>query len=674
MLTKEQCNLLYKQSVINSEFSNDVWEEVTEGKANKVGDEFWYIETVSEVSKDKIWNWNECLKRYELPSQLLEVVQEICLAYMGGYSNPNNGRIVLSSETLYERSLVILRLYSLMYAREKDAKKWIFFTTEQIKEFVWEQIDVYRNAADTVEKNTGSSIADNFWRVLKWIRRNQSYSLFSEEALIPLFNREAYSNDWLQKNSLTYDEFWSSTHHKTIPHHISMKWIAWIIEQFDESNEEFIFHSKFTNDLREKFSLLLKQNNMSRIEDMLDAMVKHGITGKEEKENRYKHVKRANLILKSAKKCFKKDLSIKEVSALFKRYSEKSTGISFVSKTTNYLSHVYAAIILANGARKSEVNTLCLADFKKITDEHSEYTTLIHKTMNGLSTVRSISGYVYDLVMSVRYLNGVDRLEDGVSFWLSKPPRKSDNYHEQGGFLFARSYQIFLDSISKEDSEFIRGELPFVSPHMGRHTFFGICLRFGDQNAYEKINEHARHEMMSYMTQQYTEGKLDEMQRLSIEKEFIAELVCNLVEEKDLGYFGPQVSVLQKLVKEHIDFYDLDNPKDIEAMGNAIADGFDRLKVNETGLCMPRKDTLDQSKCWNGKFPDYEEGSLFVNCSACIHNFCQRGHKEAIERHMISVSDMLDNAPLLGGKLRKKYENELLQGEKLLAMADKQND
>lgn len=672
MLTKEQCDLLYKQSASNKELSDKIWQEASTGMPNQIGDAFWYIQIVSTVDNDKIWDWSNWLRRYELPSYLLEHIQEVCLAYIGGYTNPNTGKLVQASGNFKKKWATVFQLYNWFYVYENDPKKWIELTTEQIKEVVWGRVDKHRKDLKVTEKNTGKTIARAAEELLRWFRDNPSYSLFSEEELIPLYTRKSFSKDWLKKNDLTFDEFYSSTHHLTIPHHISMKWIVWIIEQFN--TEEFIFHALFMPEITRQYKSRKYDKDPTVIEGGLGTIIKKGITGNEAKDNRWNHVDKASLLLKTAKKHFKKELSLDDISSLFKRYFPKNTGIHMFSSLSNYLSHVYAAIILLNGARKSEVNTLCLSDFKKITDEHSEYTSLIHKTANGLSTVRSISGYVYDLVMKVRQLGGKDRMQDGVGFWNVTSKRTSNKYDDHGDKLFDRSYQVFLDSISKEDSDFIRAELPSVTPHMGRHTFFGMCLRLGDQNAYEKINEHARHQVMSYMTRQYTEGKRDEMQRLSIEKEFISEMVCNLVEEKDLGYFGPQYKVLSSLIDQEIEFYDVNDKDQIEELGYVIADKYDRIKVNETGLCMPRKDTLDQSKCWNGEFPDYEEGSLFVNCSGCIHNFCQRGHKEAIERHLISVSDMLDNAPLLGGKLRKKYEQELQQGEKLLAMADKQND
>ncbi len=337
--------------------------------------------------------------------------------------------------------------------------------------------------------------------------------------------------------------------------------------------------------------------------------------------------------------------------------------------TLDFLSHLYAAIMLTNGARKSEVNRLQLSDFKEVTHRESEYKSYIHKTMKGLPTIRSISGYVHDLAKKVIDIGLVKRSDENISLFYTLPSKSRNDKYRDRGYFFNRSYQLFLNSLPENEARQIKDDLPSVRTHQGRHSFFGYALRIGDLNTYEAIRKHARHEFMSFMTGHYTEGKLSEQEKRSLEREYITEIVGRIVNKEEHGYFGPMLKTLEALITQYIDFIDGTSKAEVQELGERISHSIDRIKINEFGMCFPALKTLEKSMCWDKstKTPQYDQGSTFFNCSGCIHYFGMKGFIQDIQRHAISISTMLETLPIISKELRKSYEIELKRAEKLLA-------
>ena len=642
-------------------------------KVNQVGDRFWIYEVSSDtVNISPVIDWHEWLEQSELPFEFLVPCQELALLEICGYTNPTTGRIKLGSRNAGSRVKKVVNLLSVFHKKAKNISDWINFTFNDIQETLIEELDKDRREKlgdPSIASNAGYTSFSQHVSLLKLYTTLEGRSLcpFSVYELMLLTDTKQLLENYLSKIDLTFSQISIGTKGKAIPNHISMRWIVFMLSEFE--SDAFKFHRLFW--------LLRRKNNLP---NKVRSIIKRFETlkrfeGGRTREKRGRRVDDMKQLIKSYRencmRCFGEIKDIKLFIDFMSASYQKREDIE--SFTSRYVSHVYAAILLTNGPRKSEVNKLGLSNFKKVKDKVSNYNSFIHKTMKGVETIRSISGYVHDMANAIADLGMHDRYSENVSLFYAKKSSASLKTYSNFYKYFNSSYQAFIDSLDPEDAALVKDEMPNVHTHQGRHSFFGFALRIGDHDTHEQIRKHARHEYLSWMTNHYTEAKIRDIEKISAEREFISELVGKIVSKKDHGLIGPTLKTLESLIEEHIDFYDTNSKEEMAELGSVIADEFDQITINQFGLCIPRIKTLHKSKCWSKstKTPNYESGSTFTNCSGCLHFCGMQGHLEDIERIAIQISTTLEATPIISPSMKKLLEQELKRAERLLSEGEK---
>jgi len=667
-------NLDTYQELSRLEDISDSHYESLPSKINQVGDRFWIYEVSSQlVNVSPVIDWYDWLEQEKLPFEFLVPCQELALLQIGGYTNPTTGRIKLESRDAGSAIKKAVDLLSVFHKKAKNISDWINFTFNDIQETLIEALDKERREKlgdPSIVSNVGYSRFVQYVALLKLYTNleGRSFCPFSVNELMLLTDTSQLLEKYLTKIGLTFAQIYKGTKTEAIPNHISMRWIVFMLSEFE--SDAFKFHRLFWllrrhNKLPKGVKAIIKRfETCKRIEDGI-AMQKRG--------RRFDNNKQ--LIKSYRENCMRCFGEIKDIQ-LFIDFMTASyqKAEDIPSLTRRYVSHVYAAILLTNGPRKSEVNTLGLSNFESVKDKISNYNSFIHKTMKGVGTIRSISGYVHDMANAIADLGIHDRYSENVSlFYVNNDTTVSLKTHSNFHSYFNSSYQTFIDSLDSEDATLVKDEMPKVRTHQGRHSFFGFALRIGDHDTHEQIRKHARHEYLSWMTNHYTESKLRDIEKISAEREFISELVGKIVSKKDHGLIGPTLKTLESLIEEHIDFYDTNSKEDMAELGSVIADEFDQITINQFGLCIPRIKTLHKSKCWNKstKTPNYEAGSTFSNCSGCLHFCGMQGHLEDIERIAIQISTTLESTPIISPSMKKLLEQELKRAERLLSEGEK---
>ena len=643
-------------------------------KVNQVGDRFWIYEVSSDkVNISPVIDWHDWLEQSELPLEFLVPCQELALLKIGGYTNPTTGRIKLGSRGSGTDLKTGVQLLSVFHKKAKNISDWINFTFNDIQETLIEELDQDRRQKlgdPSIASNAGYPRLVSYLALLKLYTNLEGRSIcpFSVNELMLLTDAKQLLENYLSKIGLTYAQISTGTKGKAIPNHISMRWIVFMLSEFE--SDAFKFHRLFW--------LLRRHNNLARnVPDIINRFktLKKFEDGSTKKKRGGQVDGWKQLIKSYRENCMRCFGEIKDI-ILFIDFMEatyqKTEDIE--SLTRRYVSHVYAAILLTNGPRKSEANDLGLSNFKSVKEKVSNYSSFIHKTMKGVETIRSISGYVHDMANAIADLGMHDRYSENVSlFYVNNDTTVSLKTHSDFYKYFNFSYQTFIDSLDPEDAALVKDEMPKVHTHQGRHSFFGFALRIGDHDTHEQIRKHARHEYLSWMTNHYTEAKIRDIEKISAEREFISELVGKIVSKKDHGLIGPTLKTLESLIEEHIDFYDINSKEDMAELGSVIADEFDQITINQFGLCIPRVKTLHKSKCWSKstKTPNYEAGSTFSNCSGCLHFCGMQGHLEDIERIAIQISTTLESTPIISPSMKKLLEQELKRAERLLSEGEK---
>jgi len=673
-LNKHDALLTLRDSYTNSDDGYEFLQE----KVNQLGDPLWYVETTSEVSRNRMIDWHKWLDAENLPYTFLVPCQEYALYLSGGHTNPATGRIVVSSDSTFAQFRAQIRLFGFFYAERQDYVDWLNFTFEEFQSILITDLDRHRKALqanDKLKNGSGLTRLESFLAALRLYSNKASViSPFAEHELSYLRGTADFVSDYLDSIGLNFSQFGTSKHHEFIPIHIALPWLNFIIQKYESDDLKFLrLYWRLRREIerrgiskRAHTKYLL--GRAIAIADYVDGTYpfKRG-----DRLSQLKNLKK--FIDQVFEEIFGTVIDIKQfINWLSKQRSSSKTKIGFIAtKEYEYISHLYAAIAMTNGPRQSEIATLQLSDFQEVTEEVSNYKSFIHKTNEGMPTIRQISGFVRDIAKKAADLGVDNRQDDGVKLFYLRLDGGSDTSHK--GFLFDRSYQSFLDSLPIEIAHEIRQEMPKVTSHQARHLFAAFALRVSDGNVFEKIRHHFRHEYRSFMTNEYTEYKLSDMEQKHVEREYIREIIGRIANEKDHGYFGPMLSTLEKLIEEHLDFLPVDSINDLNEELGELADLIDTVKVHEWGLCLPLVATKTKSKCYDKatKMPLYDTGSSFNTCSGCIHLLSQEACLEDIQRIAIGISQTLENHPVISGSTRSVLEHAYKRSLSLMKQCSK---
>lgn len=309
----------------------------------------------------------------------------------------------------------------------------------------------------------------------------------------------------------------------------------------------------------------------------------------------------------------------------------------------SFILHGAAQIIFLSltGARRSEVISIKNGDLIKQNNGTYKFRSEIKKTNDAIPTLRDIAGLAaeaYDAIKSVKLHQ--DSSEDGNIFeqstftWSHFLPKtiKHGSYQR----LPVRLQRFALHIEKKYGAEFYYSDK--IAPHQFRHTFAEFALRRFDGNVLDAIRNHFRHSYNSFMTGRYIRRKIyegleeqdtDFLSDLlaggsTVVREYIGELIQRAKNgEKLYGATGQWIVERVKL----IEFLD---PKTL----NEIIDEFDgELSPHEYGICLIRKETKMQAKCF-----DKVSGTANTDearwglCGNCVNRLSLPNNKDAIMR------------------------------------------
>ena len=647
---------------------------------NQISDHYWFVEISSKsVPYSPIFDWHKVY--HGLPYELMVLAQETSLLMINGHTNPKTGRIVLSSRATLNSFYNIAHLFRLILKEHKNFEDWKKLNISNLQDILISDLDKFRkkhkNNAN-FKSNTGHARLERFLFILRAYRdKANNISPFSSYTLRFISSTESFCSDYLKSIKIPHAKFIKSEHHELIPFHIAMPWLAFILNEFN--SEELKYWRLIWLFQRSMLQIKSYKNKTVNITNMEKALntVNDIYNGEYFFSKGKRYIQAVKLLNEYKSQCIHifGDYIEPQQTLTFIKDKVKKTGTSHNSKTTytiNYLRHLYAAIAITNGPRRSEIVYLKLSDFDEISDNTSSYSSFVHKTNDSLPTVRSISGFVHNMVKKSCDLGYHDKFEDDVYLFDVRniSNSKTLDIGTKSNYI-NDSYQLFLNSLPEELANEFRDECPAVTTHQARHLFAAFALRVSDGNVFDAIRKHFRHELGSFMTNDYTEYKLSEEEQEFVEREYISEIISRIASNEDHGFFGPMLYRIEKIIEDKMDFWGIETFEELSGETNKLADLFDTIKVHEWGLCIPEKNNITKSKCYdkNTKLPEYDKNSSFNNCSACIHLLSNDACIDDIKRIAFSISQTLDNYPLISGSLRNFYIKSLKRAEKLLQQA-----
>jgi hypothetical protein len=676
MITLEKLTQLNESKV----YSDNHYKYLNE-PINQIGDDYWFLEYSNNQYNvnSNILNWKDTYKG--IPNELIVVAQEYSLTILNGYTNPTTGRMIIKNRGRYEKLLAPSHLFRAFLIVYPDYKCWNKLSFEEIRSVVINELDKIRKRfADTgkLKKSTGNGLIEKLLNILRMFNSHaRNANPFSEYALNHLPSKKTLVKDYLEKQKITYEEFNKPEHHQYVPFHIALPWLAYIMEEFN--TEKLSYWRLYWLFAREINDLVKRKRfpHHHSITEHINAIQK--VCDGTYYFNSGSRKKVADSLLKAYQKhsLFIFDKVIKPTDfleyiniELAKRPPDSKDKTYRRHIYTNYLRHLYAAIAITNGPRRCEIINLKLCDFDEVTDETSNYKSFIHKTNDGLPTIRNIAGFVHEIADKSCDLGYKNRKDPEVLLFSTQNNLNSDHKFDASNKseYISNSYQIFLNSLPEELAQEFIEECPRVTSHQARHLFAAFAIRVCDGNVFEAIRKHFRHVLSSFMTNEYTEYKLTPEEQGFVEREYIREIITRIGNKENHGFFGPMLFRLERLIEKKMEFWGADSFGELTNEVDSITDLIDTVKVHEWGLCLPVTSTITQSKCYDKrtKLPQYDERSSFSACSGCIHLLSNDACIEDIKRIAFSLIQTLDNYPLISGTLRKLYETSLKRAENLI--------
>jgi len=306
------------------------------------------------------------------------------------------------------------------------------------------------------------------------------------------------------------------------------------------------------------------------------------------------------------------------------------------------LLHAAALIIFfsVTGARRSEIHSIQDDDLIKGNDGKYKFKSDIKKTNHSISTVRHIAGLAaeaYDAIKSVKLFPESDQINIFIQTTFKWNNAKEKTIYHGSYQNIPIRLKLFAEYIEKKyGEEFSYSE--DISPHQFRHTFAEFALRRFDGNVFSAIRDHFRHNYGSFMTNHYIRRKIyeglesEDINELSdllkggstVVRDYIKELIKRTADgEKMFGATGQWIMERVRNIK-------FLNPQTIEEIINDF-DG--ELHPHEYGICLVRKETKMQAKCFDKSTGTAKtEEARWNLCGNCANRLSFGNNRDAIMR------------------------------------------
>ena len=356
-----------------------------------------------------------------------------------------------------------------------------------------------------------------------------------------------------------------------------------------------------------------------------------------------------------------------------------------------YCKLVYGAALVVflclSGARISELRSVRRDDLR--TDDSGDiwFTSGIDKTNHGLGTERPISGFVMEAFNALSALSLFPEDDPGLFEYHKLLSHSSKKALSEGYKPFKRNYaktdmksdvdpettsnalfDFFAFALQTLDESFA-DELSDASPHAFRHVFGEFSIRRFDGPVKEFLRNHYRHSVRSYMTGHYQGGKVkEEVDPEYYARGYLRELMGRellAINEDGRELFGPIGKFIRSAVMEFKGM----NPADLDAEFDEILAQFTgSVEPHEYALCVPRKETIESSACFDKKTKTMKtKGAQWTVCGGCCHRLSTQSHGETIMRIGASAKEM---TRLLGDMglttMTKLYRDTLTKAENAL--------
>lgn len=339
--------------------------------------------------------------------------------------------------------------------------------------------------------------------------------------------------------------------------------------------------------------------------------------------------------------------------------------------------------ILLSGFRISEIGGMYLDDYEQEVDGSWWFKSQNYKTESGFSHPRSLHGLVAESATILKNLSAVDPDKYILPFfnngyrsaafqaelgWGHKSVEEWLNQSKYNTKTLSKWFKKFYQTKVVElypDSAFYHKS---VSPHQARHTFAEFAIRRFDGNVFEKIREHFRHSKGSFHTRRYTQNKLQESIRMSLERDYLKEIIGRFAGNNISDcFYGPAATKIERDVRR-MSFLTED---EFNAALKTYLDEFQRFVAFEWGFCALRVNEAHSAKCCDSKTgtPNVDQYSSPDVCAGCPHGMHNNIQKQELERVAIAHQFIAENHPLsalghLSSMVVTKIERRLNSGEK----------
>lgn len=317
-------------------------------------------------------------------------------------------------------------------------------------------------------------------------------------------------------------------------------------------------------------------------------------------------------------------------------------------------------IALLSGFRLVEIHGMRISDYTQEPDGSWWFKSDNNKTEAGFSHPRSLHGLAAEAATLMKNISAVDTKE------LNLPLIHSG--YRAGAFVLARGWGRLTPQEWLKDAgysllalrswfrEFYQnyvvrkypgaGDIHSeVSPHQARHTFAEFALRRFDGNVLDKIREHFRHSYGSYHTRRYTRNKLSESVRISMERDYLKEIMTRVaasnIEDRFYGPAAKRIEIdMAKIAVLSADEFEFELQE--------LADQFVRFTAFEWGYCALRANEQHIAKCHDRETgtPNVDQRGAPEVCAGCPHSMNNSIQRLELERIAISHQFIAENHPL----------------------------
>ena len=356
---------------------------------------------------------------------------------------------------------------------------------------------------------------------------------------------------------------------------------------------------------------------------------------------------------------------------IIKHYGEKQIQFPMSHSEINHwcekVSQSAIIIMLClTGARISEITSMKGGSVSKSKTGLYEFKSDIIKTNLGLTTTRAVHGLAAEAAFVIEELSYLDKTKNIYDQYVPlfsyfykphalrikksiddlKPFDIKKIKHGASTTRLGSFVKIFYSDFLERHPE-LNEICPNIHSHMFRHTFAEFALRRFEGNVHEAIRRHFRHSNGSFMTNRYLSNKENEAFAFA-EEQMIRETAEKMIIEAhktlknelfEPQFFGASMKAAMDLLNIRV----VSTDEELDDVITEFSESFLKMVPHEYGYCMPRKQTINQSKCFDdiSKTANFEDAG-FATCSSCLHSVQNiNSHKAAIMQIGITHSHQM---------------------------------